>query len=80
MTVSAGEIETATVERFIAVDDFARSASLSRRTIDLYRHDRPTGFTRENDLSRGAFHVRASSFQKFCGGWTRARSGDAPRL
>jgi len=44
--------ETA-ADRFISVDDFARLARLSRRTIDRYRQDRPLGFPREYDVSRG---------------------------
>ncbi|MBL0770108.1 hypothetical protein JI743_14960 [Sphingopyxis sp. DHUNG17] len=40
-------------ERFITVEDFARIARLSRRTIDRYRRDRPVGFPKEYDLSRG---------------------------
>ncbi len=40
-------------ERFITVEDFARVARLSRRTIDRYRRDRPVGFPKEYDVSRG---------------------------
>lgn len=39
-------------ERFVSVDDFARIARLSRRTIDRYRRARPTGFP--TDLSLGS--------------------------
>lgn len=40
--------------QFVSVDDFARLARLSRRTIDRYRRNRPTGFPTEYDLSRGS--------------------------
>jgi len=53
MSVRGGGIAVEAAERFITVEDFARLAKLSRRTIDRYRHDRPTGFPREYDLSRG---------------------------
>jgi predicted DNA-binding transcriptional regulator AlpA len=43
----------AAAERFISVEDFARIARLSRRTIDRYRRDRPVGFPKEYDVSRG---------------------------
>ena len=48
----AGESPVAS-ERFISVEDFARIARLSRRTIDRYRRDRPAGFPKEYDVSRG---------------------------
>lgn len=41
-------------ERFITVEDFAKVARLSRRTIDRYRRARPEGFPKEYDVSRGA--------------------------
>ncbi|MBJ7439501.1 MAG: AlpA family phage regulatory protein [Sphingopyxis sp.] len=44
----------ASAERFITVEDFAQVAGLSRRTIDRYRRDRPSGFPKEYDLSRGS--------------------------
>lgn len=40
-------------ERFITVEDFARIACVSRRTIDRYRRSRETGFPKEYDVSRG---------------------------
>jgi predicted DNA-binding transcriptional regulator AlpA len=40
-------------EQFISVEDFARIARVSRRTIDRYRRDRATGFPKEYDVSRG---------------------------
>lgn len=39
--------------QLITVEDFARIARLSRRTIDRYRRARPAGFPREYDLGRG---------------------------
>lgn len=64
ITASAGEwaervavepepLALAPSERFISVEDFARVARLSRRTIDRYRRSRPPGFPKEYDLSRG---------------------------
>lgn len=38
---------------FITVQEFARLARVSRRTIDRYRQNRPTGFPREFDMGRG---------------------------
>ena len=38
---------------FLTVEEFAGIARLSRRTIDRYRRDRPIGFPKEYDLSRG---------------------------
>jgi predicted DNA-binding transcriptional regulator AlpA len=38
---------------FITVEDFARIAHVSRRTIDRYRRNRATGFPTEYDMSRG---------------------------
>lgn len=38
---------------FITVEDFARLARVSRRTIDRYRRARPSGFPREYDIGRG---------------------------
>ena len=40
-------------DRFITVEDFARIARVSRRTIDRYRRDRAAGFPKEYDVSRG---------------------------
>lgn len=40
-------------DSFITVDDFARLARVSRRTIDRYRQRRATGFPTEYDMSRG---------------------------
>jgi predicted DNA-binding transcriptional regulator AlpA len=53
MGARSGPIPAAPSERFITVEDFARLARLSRRTIDRYRHDRPPGFPKEYDVSRG---------------------------
>ena len=39
---------------FLTVEEFARVARMSRRTIDRYRRDRPIGFPKEYDLSRGS--------------------------
>jgi len=39
--------------QLITVEDFARIARLSRRTIDRYRRARPVGFPPEYDLGRG---------------------------
>lgn len=39
--------------QLITVEDFARIARLSRRTIDRYRRARPAGFPPEYDLGRG---------------------------
>lgn len=39
---------------FITVDEFARLARVSRRTIDRYRQRRPDGFPTEYDIGRGA--------------------------
>ena len=50
MTVEASRGDNG---QFITVEDFARIAKLSRRTIDRYRRDRPTNFPREYDVSRG---------------------------
>jgi predicted DNA-binding transcriptional regulator AlpA len=38
---------------FITVEDFARIACVSRRTIDRYRRSRASGFPTEYDMSRG---------------------------
>lgn len=40
-------------DRFITVEDFARIARVSRRTIDRYRRERAAGFPKEYDMSRG---------------------------
>lgn len=39
---------------FITADEFARLARISRRTLDRYRQDRPSGFPTEYDIGRGA--------------------------
>ena len=39
---------------FITVEEFASLARVSRRTIDRYRHARPSGFPTEYDMGRGA--------------------------
>lgn len=38
---------------FVTVDEFARMARVSRRTIDRYRLSRPPGFPKEHDMGRG---------------------------
>ncbi len=53
MTRGLGDLPPIPAERFITATDFAQIAGLSRRTIDRYRHDRPSGFPTESDLSRG---------------------------
>lgn len=53
MVKAAHEVVASARERFISVSGFARMAGLSRRTIDRYRCDRPDGFPREYDVSRG---------------------------
>ncbi len=40
-------------DRFITVEDFARIARVSRRTIDRYRRDKAADFPKEYDMSRG---------------------------
>ncbi|PQM27772.1 DNA-binding protein [Sphingopyxis lindanitolerans] len=39
--------------RFITADEFARLARISRRTLNRYRRDRPSGFPTEYDIGRG---------------------------
>ena len=53
MSRGVGGVSVVTAERFITADDFARIACVSRRTIDRYRIDRPSGFPTEYDVSRG---------------------------
>lgn len=53
MVKDRGDMSAITDERFVTADDFAQIAGLSRRTIDRYRHERPSGFPVEYDLSRG---------------------------
>ncbi len=53
MRERASDPIAASTDRFINVEDFARLARLSRRTIDRYRRDRPPGFPKEYDVSRG---------------------------
>lgn len=53
MAEGLGGVSTVTAERFVSADDFARIAGVSRRTIDRYRIDRPSGFPTEYDVSRG---------------------------
>ena len=38
---------------FITVEEFARLARVSRRTLDRYRRARPFGFPTEFDMGRG---------------------------
>lgn len=45
---------TSSDREFLTVEEFARIARVSRRTIDRYRRDRPLGFPKEYDLSRGS--------------------------
>jgi predicted DNA-binding transcriptional regulator AlpA len=45
---------TSSDREFLAVEEFARIARVSRRTIDRYRRDRAVGFPKEYDLSRAA--------------------------
>lgn len=51
--MTAPEITLAAQAHFISVEDFARLARLSRLTIDRCRRDRPDGFPKEYDVSRG---------------------------
>ena len=39
---------------FITIEEFARLARISRRTLARYRRARPSGFPIEYDLGRGA--------------------------
>ena len=45
---------TSSDREFLSVEEFARVARVSRRTIDRYRRDRPIGFPKEYDLGRGS--------------------------
>ncbi len=55
-TTRTGSVDTrvSSDREFLTVEEFARIARVSRRTIDRYRRDRPIGFPREYDLSRGS--------------------------
>lgn len=53
MRTRSVEVPTASEGQFLTVEEFARVARVSRRTIDRYRRDRPTGFPKEYDVSRG---------------------------
>jgi len=46
-------VATSSDREFLTVEEFARIARVSRRTIDRYRRDRAVGFPKEYDLSRG---------------------------
>jgi hypothetical protein len=47
-----GRTHTA-LPHFITVEEFAKLARVSRRTIDRYRQARPSGFPTEYDIGRG---------------------------
>ena len=47
------EVPTPSQGQFLTVEEFARVARVPRRTIGRYRRDRPTGFPKEYDVSRG---------------------------
>ncbi len=42
-----------TEPHFVTVEEFARMARVSRRTIDRHRRSRPAGFPVEHDIGRG---------------------------
>lgn len=54
-TTQTRSVDAATSsDREFTVEEFTRVARVSRRTIDRYRLDRPIGFLKEYDLSRGS--------------------------